>query len=272
MSITSSWNSTYGDKDHEDPLVAADMLRQVLAHTLKRGGKVVIPAFAVGRTQEIVYDIHEMMERKEIPQVPVFVDSPLATEASRVFAEHPEFFDDEVRDFLSRAESRTALGFDMLRYIELARELKVLDKAHEPFVVISTSGMAEFGRVVHHIESVIEDPRSTILLVSYQAPGTLGRALSNGEKTVRIGQREYTRKADVAVISGLSAHAGQNMLAEYASAVKDQVKQVFLVHGEPEPAKALRGRLNGIGIENVEYPQRNQVVELGQAERIAHHE
>ncbi len=254
--------STYGDKNHEDPLVAADMLRQVLTATIQRGGKVVIPAFAVGRTQEIVYDIHQMIERGEIPRVPVFVDSPLATEASKVFSEHPEFFDDEVRDFLSKAESRAALGFDLLRYIELARESKVLDKADEPFIVISTSGMADFGRVVHHIESVIEDPRSTILMVSYQAPNTLGRALANGEKKVKIGSREYERKADVAVISGLSAHAGQQLLGEYAGGVKDRVKQVFLVHGEQAPVDALRRRLHDIGIQNVEYPEPKQEVAL----------
>ncbi len=254
--------STYGNKNHEDPLVAADTLRQVLSLTLERGGKVVIPAFAVGRTQEIVYDIHQMMAREEIPRVPVFVDSPLATEASKVFSEHPEFFDDEVRNFLRNSESRTALGFDILRYIESARELQVLDKADEPFIVISTSGMAEFGRVVNHIESVIEDPRSTILLVSYQAPNTLGRALANGEKQVRISEKEYQRKADVAVISGLSAHAGQEMLAEYAGAVKDQVKRVFLVHGEEDAAGALRKRLHDIGIEDVMYPELKQEVEI----------
>ncbi len=260
--------STYGDKEHEDPLVAADMLRQVLAATIRRGGKVVIPAFAVGRTQEIVYDIHHMIERGEIPRVPVFVDSPLATEASKVFSEHPEFFDDEVRDFLRKAESRAALGFDLLRYIESARESKVLDKADEPFIVISTSGMADFGRVVHHIESVIEDPRSTILMVSYQAPNTLGRALANGEKKVVIGGREYQRKADVAFISGLSAHAGQHMLVEYARAVKDRVKQVFLVHGEQAPVDALRRRLRDLGIQNVHYPEPKEEVELEVAEEV----
>ncbi len=255
--------STYGDKVHEDPLVAADMLRQILSLTLERGGRVVIPAFAVGRTQEIVYDIHQMMERNEIPKVPVFVDSPLATEASKVFSQHPEFFDEEVRDFLRKSDSGKALGFDMLRYIESARESKVLDDAQEPFIVLSTSGMAEFGRVVKHIESVIEDPRSTILLVSYQAPKTLGRALANGEKRVTINGREHERKADVAVISGLSAHAGQPLLAEYAAAVKEQVKQVFLVHGEPEAAETLREVLHDEGIEDVEYPEPKEEVEIG---------
>jgi metallo-beta-lactamase family protein len=254
--------STYGDKEHGDPLVAYDELRKVLVRTFERGGRVIIPAFAIGRTQEIVYDIHQMVERGEIPSVPVYVDSPLATEASKVFSEHPEYLDDEARAFLRESNGWSALGFDTLTYIESARESRTLNDRQEPMVIISTSGMLEAGRVLHHVRFSIEDPRNTILLVSYQAPHTLGRALANGEKQVRIMGREYQRKAEVAAISGLSAHAGQSFLLEYAEALKGQAEKVFLVHGEDRPAEVLQEKLKDKGLEKVYYPLPRQIMEI----------
>ena len=253
---------TYGDSVHEDPLVAYDHLRQVMARTIKRGGRVIIPAFAIGRTQEIVYDIHQMVERGEIPDVPVFVDSPLAVEASQVFINHPEYFDDEVWNFISTAESRTALGFDHLTYIESAQKSRELNKMDGPMVILSTSGMLQSGRILHHLRFSIEDPRNTLLLVSFQAPGTLGRALADGEKQVEIMGKVYQVKAEVAVIHGLSAHAGQNFLMEYACEVKGRVKEVFLVHGEEQPAEVLQEKLKAAGINKVLYPYPRQIVEI----------
>ncbi len=254
--------STYGDSDHGDPLVAYGELQEMLARTIKRGGRVIIPAFAVGRTQEIVYDIHQMFERGEVPRVPVYVDSPLATEASKIFTEHPEYFDDETRNFLRETGSLAALGFDNLTYIESSRESRQLNNKDEPMIILSTSGMMETGRILHHVRFAIEDPRNTILLVSYQAPHTLGRALAEGAKDVEIMGHTYHRKADVCVISGLSAHAGQSFLVEYAKAVKDQVKKVFLVHGEDKPAEALQEKLKQAGIKKVYYPYLHQSMTL----------
>jgi metallo-beta-lactamase family protein len=253
---------TYGDKIHEDPLVALDELRAVLARTIERGGKVIIPAFAVGRTQEIVYDVHQMIERGELPEIPVYVDSPLATEASQVFSDHPEFFDDETRNFLKEAGTRTALGFDMLTYVESVEESKALGERDEPMIIISASGMAQTGRVVHHIRSHITDPRTTILIVSHQAPGTLGRALADGEAQVSIFGRTYERKAEVTAIPGLSAHAGQGFLTEYGSALKGRVKQVFLVHGEQKGADTLRAKLKENGIDKIYYPLQRQIMDI----------
>jgi metallo-beta-lactamase family protein len=253
---------TYGDKDHGDPLQAIDELRQLLMTTFARGGKVIIPAFAVGRTQEIVYDIHQMIERSEIPQVPVYVDSPLAVEASEIFIQHPELYDNEVRNFTNTAESRTALGFDLLTYVQSIEESKAIDEQDEPMVIISASGMLETGRVVHHVRHAIEDPRNTILIVSYQAPDTPGRALANGEKEVRILGKVYERRADVAQIGGLSGHAGQSFLLEYAEAVKGKAKQIFLVHGEDRPAEILRGKLQEAGLEKIYYPYLRQSMEV----------
>jgi metallo-beta-lactamase family protein len=254
--------STYGNKDHGDVLAAYDELREVVARTIERGGRVIIPAFAVGRTQEIVYSLHQMIERGEVPEVPVFVDSPLASEASRVFTEHPEYFDDETRNFIREAGSWTALGFDRLSYIESARESRELNRRDEPMVIISTSGMMEAGRVLHHVRFSIEDPRNTILMVSYQAPNTLGRALANGEKRVHIHHQDYDVKAEVCLINGFSAHAGQSLLVEYAEAVKEQVQKVFLVHGEEQPAEALQGKLKEKGLEKVYYPLPRQTMDL----------
>jgi metallo-beta-lactamase family protein len=254
--------STYGDRSHEDPLIALDELRQVLSRTIERGGKVIIPAFAVGRTQEIVYDIHQMIERGELPEVPVYVDSPLAVEASQIFIDHPEFFDEETRNFVKSAESRTALGFDLLTYVESVEESIALNERDEPMIIISASGMAQTGRVVHHIRNNIEDPRTTILIVSYQAPGTLGRALANGEQQIQIYGKVYNRKAEVITIPGLSAHAGQEFLTEYANAVKGQVKQVFLVHGEEHAAERLREKLKDSGMEKIYFPLQRQIMEV----------
>jgi metallo-beta-lactamase family protein len=254
--------STYGDKKHDDPLAVIDELRAVLHRTFERGGRVIIPAFAVGRTQEIVYHMHQLIERGDIPAVPVYVDSPLAVEASRVFMDHPEYFDDEARNFVREADSWTALGFDMLQYVESARESRELNNRQEPMVIISTSGMMETGRVLHHVRFSIEDPRNSILLVSYQAPNTLGRDLLNGEKQVRINGRVYECKAEISAISGLSAHAGQDLLLDYAQAIKGQVKQVFLVHGEDRQAEHLQEKLKNKGMEKVYYPLMRQTMAI----------
>lgn len=253
---------TYGDRDHGDPLSAYGNLKDVLVRTIERGGRVIIPAFAVGRTQEIVYNIHQMFENGDVPRVPVFVDSPLASEASKVFIDHPEYFDDEARSFIRNVDSWTALGFDDLTYIESARDSRALNDRQEPMVIISTSGMLETGRVLHHVRFSIEDSRNTILLVSYQAPNTLGRALLNGETNVTIRGKQYERKAEVAYISGLSAHAGQSYLMEYAASLNGQAKQVFLVHGEDKAAETLQEKLRGKGIEKVYYPLMRQTMEV----------
>jgi metallo-beta-lactamase family protein len=253
---------TYGDRDHGSALGVYDDLREVLQRTIQRGGRVIIPAFAVGRTQEIVYFIHQMIERNEIPQIPVYVDSPLASEASKVFIEHPEYLDDEARNFIRDAGSWTALGFDMLTYIQSVKESRELNQLDGSMVIISTSGMLEAGRVLHHLKFAVEDPRNTILLVSYQAPGTLGRALAEGKDVIQIMGKAYQRRAEVCVLSGLSAHAGQDFLLEYAGAVKDQVQQVYLVHGEDQPAQVLQNKLKEIGIEKVYYPYMRQIMEI----------
>lgn len=255
---------TYGDKSHEPPDKAYEELRQVVGRTLKRKGKVIIPAFAVGRTQEIVYALHQMFESHLLPSVPVYVDSPLAVNASDIFKLHPECFDEETKAFIQADRHHAALGFDRLIYTRSVEESKALNHRKDPMVIISASGMAETGRILHHLRNNIANPKNTILIVSWQAPYTLGRRLADREKQVRIFGEKFEVKAEVATIGGLSSHAGQNFLVEYASGVKETVKQIFLVHGESTPAEALSEKLVELGMDKPAYPERGSYVDLSE--------
>jgi metallo-beta-lactamase family protein len=253
--------STYGDKPHVDPSLAFEEFQEVVERTLKRGGKVIIPAFAVGRTQELVYHLNMMMFTKDVPPAPVFVDSPLAVNASQVFRKHPECFDDETRWFVQQAQ-HPALDFKLLKYVQSVDESKALNLRKDPMIIISASGMAETGRILHHLKNNIEDPKNTVCIVSWQAPNTLGRRLADREKQVRIFGEPYHVNAEIATIGGLSGHAGQDLLTRYAANVKDTVKKVFLVHGEPIPAAALTEKLKYQKMNEVYYPALHSGVEI----------
>src|ERR1051325_512064 len=253
--------STYGDKPHDDPDKAFQEFHDVVERTIQRGGKVIIPAFAVGRTQELVYHLNMMMFTKDVPPVPVFVDSPLAVNASQVFRKHPECFDNETRWFVQQA-SHPALDFKLLTYVQSVEESKALNLRKEPMIIISASGMAETGRILHHLKNNIEDPKNTVCIVSWQAPNTLGRRLADREKHVRIFGEPYTVRAEVATIGGLSGHAGQDLLINYATAEKDTVQKVFLVHGEEKPDMTLTEKLAERNMHEVYYPELHSSVEL----------
>lgn len=253
---------TYGNTSHPDPETAFNQLRQVVLRTLNRHGKVIIPAFAVGRTQELVYELNRLMVSGDIPRVPVFVDSPLAVQATDIFSEHTDFFDEETQAFMRSARGRSALGFGLLTYTRSAEESKALNERKDPMIIISASGMAENGRILHHLRHNIGDARNTILIVGWQAPNTLGRRLVEGERQVRIFGEFYERRAEVVTIAGYSAHAGQEFLLEYALAAKERVGQIFLVHGEAEPAEALRQKVMAAGFEKITYPELHQTVEI----------
>ncbi|OGO66737.1 MAG: MBL fold metallo-hydrolase [Chloroflexi bacterium RBG_19FT_COMBO_47_9] len=253
---------TYGDKQHRDPELAYEELRQVATRTLERRGKVIIPAFAVGRTQEIVYALHQMIESHQLPSVPVYVDSPLAVNATDIFKMHPECFDKETQEFIRTDKHHTALGFDRLTYTRSVDESKALNHRKDAMIIIAASGMAESGRIRHHLRNNIGNPKNTVLIVSWQAPYTLGRRLADREKQVRIFGEEYEVKSEVATIGGLSAHAGQNFLVEYALPLKGRAKQVFLVHGESKPAETLSEKLVIAGMEKPFYPQYRESVDV----------
>ena len=230
---------TYGDKPHRHPEQAFEELRNVVYRTVERGGKVIIPSFAVGRTQELVYCLHRLIESGDIPRIPVVVDSPLAVNATDIFRAHPECFDEETLAFMEKDPHHSALGFDMVTYTRSVEESKSLNFYKGPMVIISASGMAETGRILHHLKNNIADERNTILIVSWQAPHTLGRRLADREKKVKIFGEVFVRKAEVVTIGGFSAHGGQSFLLEYAQATQSTVEKVFLVHGEKGPANAL---------------------------------
>lgn len=253
---------TYGDKPHNDPQEAYNELREMILRTLKRRGKIIIPAFAVGRTQDLVYNLHVMIEKGEIPNLPIFVDSPLAINVTDVYRTHPECFDDETQQFVQLDKHRKVLGFDHIIYTRSVEESKAINDRDEPMVIISASGMAETGRILHHLKNNIENPRNTILIVSWQAPHTLGRRLADRETEIKIFGEKYTRQAEVVTIGGFSAHAGQDMLVEYAQASQESLKGTYLIHGEHKAAYALQERLRQAGIRPVYFPELNSEVEI----------
>jgi metallo-beta-lactamase family protein len=201
------------------------------------------------------------MSDGEVPSAPIFVDSPLAVRASQVFRDHPECYDEETREFVLAAR-HPALDFKMLTYIQSVEESKALNERKEPMIIISASGMAETGRILHHLKNNIENPNNTICIVSWQAPYTLGRRLADREEQVKIFGEVYNRKAEVATIGGLSGHAGQDLLVRYATNVKETVKKIFLVHGEEKQAGILMDKLKEQNLHEVYYPELHSSVEI----------
>jgi len=252
---------TYGDKTHHDPQQAYDELLDAISRTVHRRGKIIIPAFSVGRTQELVYMLNEMIQQKQISPIPVYVDSPLAVNASDIFRKYPEYFDSETREFVQTYD-HPALNFEKLTYTRSVAESKAINDRKESAIIISASGMSEAGRILHHLRNNIESPANTILIVSWQAPYTLGRRLADRNKEVKIFGMNYEVRAEIVTIGGLSAHAGQNTLIDYANHVKKDAKQIFLVHGEQSAAKALQEKLREKGITRLVYPEMDQIIEI----------
>ncbi len=226
--------STYGNRLHEPYEDSEKRLEAIVENTYKRGGAIVIPSFAVGRTQQLVYTLHKLMVRRDIPQIPVFVDSPLAINATSVYRLHPEAYDSEIRQFML-AEG-DPFGFDMLQYTRSVEQSKELNFRRDPFIVISASGMAETGRILHHLRNRIGDPKNTVLIVGWQAPDTLGRRLVEHQPVVKIFGEEYEVHAQIEVLNGFSGHADCHELTDWAKAITKRPRQTFLVHGEPDAA------------------------------------
>jgi metallo-beta-lactamase family protein len=254
--------STYGDSSHDPPAKAYEELHRCVSRAVERGGKVIVPAFAVGRTQALIYYLHQMIEAGEIPSIPVFVDSPLAINVTAIFREHPECFDEETRAFVASDPHGTAFGFDRLQYTLSVEESKAINRVEGAAVIISASGMAEVGRILHHLKNHIENPDNTVLITSWMAPHTLGRRLVEGEQRVKIFGEVYDVNAHIIRINGFSAHAGQDELVDYALASRNSLRSVFLVHGEPEPAQELRGLLLDAGLKGIHFPEWDEVVEI----------
>jgi metallo-beta-lactamase family protein len=234
--------STYGGRFHKSVDHVVNKLAEVVIRTAKRGGRIIVPAFAVGRTQQLVLLLHELFNAKRIPNIPIFVDSPLAINVTAVHRAHPECFDEETNAYLKNGED--PFGFKRLQYVREASESKRLNDLHGPFVVISASGMAEQGRILHHLRNNIEDPRNTVLITGFQAADTLGRKLVEKWPEVRIFGEPFRVRAEVSSLDELSGHADQGELLEWIKPLAPGLKKVFLVHGEPEQSRTLAGLLH----------------------------
>ena len=254
--------STYGDRLHGQHEGAEKKLLRLIDETCGNGGRVVIPAFSVGRTQEIVYSLHKLASAGLLPDVPIFVDSPLAVNATEVFRLHPECYDADVRDFMNHDHHPDPFGFDRLRYIRNVEDSKLLNKREDPMVIISASGMCEAGRVQHHLKHSIADPRNTVLIVSWQAPYTLGRRLVERQPVVKIFGEEFPLRARVEAINGYSAHADRDGLLGWAAPVARGLQHAFVVHGDPEPAATLADGLRQLGAPNVAVPEMGDVFQM----------
>ena len=255
--------STYGNRLHGAYIEARRRLRDIVCATAKRGGKVIIPSFAVGRTQELVYALNQLDADGDIPEIPVFVDSPLAVNATDVFRMHPESWNQEVQEFLVEGRRRSPFDYDAVEYVREVRRSKQLNNLYTPAIIISASGMAESGRILHHLKNNISSPKNTFLFVSYQAQHTLGRRLKDESPRVRIYGEEYEVRAKIESIDGYSAHADQKGLLAWAHNFdKQRLQQLFLVHGEEEAAQTLAQKCESAGFTDIEIPLLNQSFEF----------
>ena len=252
--------STYGNRLHEDISGTEEKLARVVNETVQKEGKIIIPAFSLGRTQEIVYCLNKLQGQKKIPQIKIFVDSPLAVNVTDIFRLHPECFDKETNRMIALDEH--PFGWRNITYIRDVEESKRLNKMAEPCIIISASGMCEAGRILHHLKNNIEDPKNTILVVGFMAKNTLGRRIVQRQEKVRIFGDWYHLKARVEIFDEFSAHADRNELLEYVNNAKDSLKGVFVVHGEEEQSEALAEGIKDLGIQNVIVPDLGEEVNI----------
>ncbi len=236
--------STYGDRTHEPYASAVPRLGQVVRETVARGGVVMIPAFAVDRTQDLTYELHRMTEAGQVPTVPTFVDSPMAVDATKIYRKHPESLNDSIRAELERHED--PFGSRAIHYIQSIEESKALNAMTDPFIVIATSGMCESGRILYHLARHVGDTRSTLLIVSFQAAYTLGRRLADGVSPVRILGESYDVRLGVSVLPAFSGHADGAELLAWIQKIP-RVGRVYCVHGEEAQSLALARRLTAAG-------------------------
>jgi metallo-beta-lactamase family protein len=253
--------STYGGRVTPDNQGMREQLAEVLNETFHRGGKVIVPAFAVGRTQVIVYHYHQLVKSGLIERpAPIVVDSPLAARATDIFRRHPEVFDDEAANF--RAEAGSLFLSDWAEYTRNVEDSKALHKRKGPMMVISASGMCEFGRILHHLKNNIGDSRNTVLIVGYQAENTLGRRLVEKAGQVRIFGEMYDVRAAVKVLNGFSAHANAHELADWTAPRAADCRAAFLIHGDPDQSEKLAEAMRGRGYRNVQVPSPGQAFDL----------
>ena len=262
--------STYGGRIHLRNDDKAELFLDIVSETLEKGGNVVIPSFAVGRTQEILYEINRLKDLNDdeefirkykiLMQAPVYVDSPLAISATEIFKKNEDLFDDETRQAIERGDN--PLEFPGLKFTQTAEESKALNENTTPSIIISASGMCEVGRIKHHLKHNLWDPKNTILFVGYQAPGTLGARIVDGEKKVKIFGEEVAVNARIEYIEGYSGHADQEWLLNFVYSFVHKPKHIFLVHGEPEGQEILKGKITETTSIPVTIPDYGETYEL----------
>ncbi len=236
--------STYGGREHTLGTKADDRIADILTKAIKRGGKIIIPAFAVERTQQLLYVLHQLFEDGRVPRIPVYVDSPLAVNATEIFRLHPECFNQEVYDFLF--EKRNPFGFEGLTLVRSVNNSKELNARKDQAIIISASGMCEAGRILHHLRNTIEDSKNTILFVGYCAQQTLGWKIREGWEDVKIFGQTHKLKAHVEIVDSFSGHADHSELVDYFQAMTGKKEKVWLVHGEEERSQIFCDALRDI--------------------------
>lgn len=243
--------STYGNRIHNDITQIQERLAGIINQTASRRGKIIIPAFALERTQELIYTLHQLTLDKLIPEIPVYVDSPLATNATEIFRLHPECFDAETNEFLRTVDD--PFGFDHLHYTRTTDESKMLNDMDGPVIILAGSGMAENGRILHHLRNNIENPLNTILIVGWQAENTLGRKIAEKWPQVSIFGEKYNLNSQVEVIDEFSAHADRNDLIDWIK--RGKWRKIFVVHGEENSSLSLAAELEKTGFASVIVPE-----------------
>ncbi len=254
--------STYGDRLHDPIDDAKEEMEAIVKRTQKRGGKVIIPAFAIERTQDLLYILSELKLEGRIPNIPIYVDSPMGFNVTSVYRVHQECYDEEIiQDYIN--QHKNPFGFEGLRFITDVSESMALNEKQEPCIIISSSGMCEAGRILHHLKNNVEDPRNTVLIVGFMAEHTLGRRIVDHADEIRIFGKLYKLKAEVAQINGFSAHADYNEIKNWLKKQDlKRLRKVFLVHGEFEPQEHLKQVLLDIGVKAVEIVKPQQVYPL----------
>jgi len=250
--------TTYGGRLHKETEQVEAKLAAVINSACARGGKIIVPAFAVGRTQQLVLMLHDLASRELIPRIPIFVDSPLALAATKIFEEHPELYDKETNEYVKNGED--PFEFPRLRYVKDVAESKALNDLRGPVVIISASGMCEAGRILHHLRNNIEDPRNTILITGFQAEHTLGRKLVDRQREVSIFGEPMQVRATVETLNELSGHADQRELLEWLKPMATNgLKRLFLVHGEPSQITAFAAAVKDRYAFEVVIPTRGEI-------------
>lgn len=252
--------AVYGDRTHEDRTARVHLLENAIEDTVKQKGVLMIPAFSVERTQDLLYELNELVEGKKVPEIPVFVDSPLAIKVTKVYRENETYFNKDITEDIKGGDD--IFKFPKLRFTERAEDSIAIKDVPTPKIIIAGSGMSNGGRILHHERNYLSDPKNTLLLIGYQAVGTMGRALQEGIKTVRIFSEDVPVKAKIVTINGYSAHKDTNALLEFVGTMQDTVKKVFVVHAEPGAALFFAQRVRDyLGIDT-RIPKEGDVMEI----------